>query len=88
MSSLTYSIIQVVDTVLSLYSFVLIIYAVLSWFNLSPYHPAVQFLRRLSEPVLEPVRRVIPPIGGVDLSVLFVLIGIQVVRQVLLYGAF
>ena len=62
---------------LSLYIFMgaVILGAVLSWVN--PYHPVAPFFAALSNPFMKPVRRVIPPIGGVDISPVFVLIFFQ-----------
>jgi YggT family protein len=62
---------------LSIYVFMgaIIIQAVLSWVN--PYHPVAPFFNSLTNPFLRPVKRVIPPIGGVDISPVFVLIFFQ-----------
>jgi YggT family protein len=62
---------------LSIYIFMgaVIIQAVLSW--VSPYHPVAPFFDALCAPFMKPVRRVIPPIGGVDISPVFVLIFLQ-----------
>lgn len=64
----------------------IIIRAVISWVNPNPYHPIVQFLYRSTEPVLAPIRRRLPWMGGVDLSpiVAFVII---VFLQVFLVGS-
>lgn len=43
-----------------------------------------QFLYRLTEPVLAPIRRVLPPMGGLDLSPLVVIIGIQILTSFLI----
>jgi len=43
-------------------------------------NPAVQLLGRVCEPVLRPVRRLLPPLGGLDLSPLLVLIALQALR--------
>jgi YggT family protein len=56
---------------------VIIAQAVMSW--VSPYHPAAPFFNALSDPLLKPVRRVVPPIGGVDISPVFVLIALQLI---------
>jgi YggT family protein len=51
--------------------------AVLSWFRLDPYSPLAKvqlFLMRATEPVLRPVRRVIRPIGSIDISFLVVVL--------------
>ncbi len=54
----------------------LLVYAVLSW--VQPRSPVMATLERLCAPILRPVRRVVPLIGGVDLSVLILIIGLQV----------
>lgn len=54
----------------------LLVYAVLSW--VQPGAPAMGMLERLCSPVLRPVRRLLPPIGGVDLSVLVLIVLLQV----------
>ena len=53
---------------------------------MTPHNPIVQFLHRITEPVLAPVRRLLPPwkTGGLDLSPLIVLIAIQFVERVIL----
>jgi YggT family protein len=62
---------------LSIYVFIgaVIIQAVLSWVN--PYHPVAPFFAALTNPFMKRVKRVIPPIGGVDISPIFVLIFLQ-----------
>jgi YggT family protein len=62
---------------LSIYVFMgaIIIQAVLSWVN--PYHPVAPFFTALTNPFMRPVKRVIPPIGGVDISPVFVLLFFQ-----------
>ncbi|HXS53243.1 MAG TPA: YggT family protein [Usitatibacter sp.] len=63
---------------LSIYVFMgaVIIQAVLSW--VAPHHPVMPFFDALARPLLNPVRRVIPPIGGMDISPLFVFLFLQV----------
>ena len=68
----------IVDVIFKLYSFAMLIYAVVS------FVPSIRgrwtdYLAMLIEPVLLPVRRIIPPMGGLDLSFLVVLIVIQLV---------
>lgn len=62
---------------LSIYVFMgaIIIQAVLSWVN--PYHPVAPFFDALSRPFLKPVQKAIPPIGGVDITPVLVLIFLQ-----------
>jgi YggT family protein len=59
----------------------LIIDAVFSWVN--PHAPLAPFVSALNYPLLRPIRRVVPPIGGLDLSVLIALILLQVVQVIL-----
>ena len=76
--------IKLIDFLLQLYSFALIGYAILSWIKVDQQHPTVKFLKKIVVPVLDPVRKVIPPVGGFDLSVIAVLFLIQFVRYSLL----
>jgi YggT family protein len=71
---------------LSLYSWIIIAAALISWVSPDPYNPVVRFLRQVTEPVLAPVRRMLPPwrTGGLDLSPLIVLLAIQFVERVVL----
>ncbi|RKX57499.1 MAG: YggT family protein [Thermodesulfobacteriota bacterium] len=74
------SFIQLVDLFLTIYIWIIIARAIISWVNPDPYHPLVRFLYRVTEPVLAPVRRIIPPIAGIDISpviVIFVIFFIQ-----------
>lgn len=64
-------------TLLWTYFFLIIAAVILSWVGRGSRHPVVPLVFALTEPVLAPVRRVIPPIGGIDLSPLFALIAIR-----------
>ncbi len=85
MSVIPFSLSQVLVTILDLYTFILIARALISWINPDPHNKIVQFLYQITEPVLVPVRRVIPPIGGLDLSLLVVLVIIQILRNMVPY---
>ena len=58
----------VLDTVLWLYMWVIIARALISWVNPDPWNPIVQFLERVTEPVLSPIRRLVGLRMGIDLS--------------------
>ena len=65
--------------VLQIYTFILLIRILITWIpNLDPHHPIVQLLFQVTEPVLEPARKIIPPIGMIDISpiVVFIILGI------------
>ena len=67
---------------LSLLFWLVIIMAIMSWFNRG-YNPMMAMIEQLTQPFLAPIRRIIPPIGGLDLSVLVLIIAIQFVRILL-----
>jgi YggT family protein len=64
-------------TLLMTYFFLIIAAVILSWLGQGLRHPFVPLLYQLTEPVLRPIRKVIPPIAGIDLSPLFALIAIR-----------
>jgi len=78
-------VIQVVSLLLQVYSYVLLARALISWIpNLDPYNPIVQFLYQITEPVLEPIRKLVPPLGGmIDISMLIAFFGIMILQQIL-----
>jgi YggT family protein len=71
---------------LYLYSYVIIAAALISWVSPDPRNPIVVILRQITEPVLAPVRRMLPPwkTGGLDLSPIIVLLAIQFIERVIL----
>ena len=71
------------SNVLFFYSAAIIAYAVLSWFGPGGYNPAARLLSAICEPVLAPVRRLLPPLGGLDLSPLLVLVLLQAAQLLL-----
>ncbi|MGM0516725.1 MAG: YggT family protein [Pseudomonadota bacterium] len=68
-------------TVTNLFFWTILLRAVASWLG-NDRSPGVAFLSDLTDPVVDPVRRVIPPLGGIDLSPLAVLLIIQVLQMV------
>ncbi len=75
---------ELVRLLLNIYLFAIIIQAILSWVNPGGYNPALGLLHSLTEPVLRPARRLLPPISGLDLSPIVVLIAIQLLKMLLL----
>lgn len=78
-------VVEILVLVLRLYSWVLVARALVSWIpNLDPYHPAVQMLYRVTEPVLDPIRKIVPPLGGVmDISIIIAFFAIMILEQIL-----
>jgi len=73
------SLISVVKEVFQLMFWVMVIRAILSWIS-QGYNPVEALLHQLTEPLLSPVRKFIPPIGGLDLSMIVFLIALQFVQ--------
>ena len=74
--SLIFSVIFLLKEMFTLLFWILVIRALLSWFS-QGRSPVEYVMHQLTEPLLRPVRRILPPMGGLDLSVLVVLIGLQ-----------
>ncbi len=75
---------KIVDIALTLYMWIIIGRAVISWVNPDPYNPIVRFLNSVTEPVLYPVRRRLPiSLGGIDFSPIIVILAIIFVQSFL-----
>jgi len=74
----------ILSLVLDAYSFVVLASVLLSWFNLAEDNPLVSVTRTLTEPVLSPIRRLLPSAGGFDISPMILLLGIRLLKRALL----
>ena len=69
------TLVQVLAAMLRLYSLMLVVYALLSWvMHEQHYPPAIRWLQSMVEPVLSRIRKVIPPIAGIDDSLFYTLL--------------
>lgn len=75
---------SILDIVFTIYSFIVIIAAVLSWVNPDPYNPIVRFLYAVTEPALKPIRRLLPLRVPVDISPLILLLVIYFLQRFLI----
>jgi len=75
LSNLIIALAKVIDIVLTLYMWIIIFRAVISWVNPDPYNQIVVFLYRVTEPVLQPIRRKLPMRNiGIDISPIIVIL--------------
>ena len=81
---LVLSVASLLGLLLDVYLYAILIQVILSWVSPGTYNSATVLLYRLTEPVLAPARRVIPPMGGLDFSPIVVLIGIQLLHILLI----
>jgi len=73
-----------VDILFTLLELAILARVLLSWFRVDPYHPAVAFLYQITEPILRPLRNVIPPLGMIDISPIVAMLLIGIIRQIIL----
>ena len=74
--------IQLVQTLFDVYTFILLARVLISWFQVDPYNPIVRVLFQLTEPLLAPIRRWLPPSGPMDFSPIVAFIAITVVERI------
>ena len=61
-------ILELVSGLLTIYKYVLLASVIMSWVNADPYNPIVNFIHRITEPLLMRIRRFLPPVGMIDFS--------------------
>ena len=76
------SLLLLIQALLQLYFVTLLAEALLSWLNPNPYSPAMNILQSLNAPLLDPVRKRLPATGGVDFSVMIVMIAILFLMRI------
>ena len=79
------TIIETIDLALSIFLYAIIIQALLSWVNPDPYNPVVGLLNSITWPVLKHFKKLLPNMGGFDLSPIFAIIAIMFVQQSIHY---
>lgn len=82
-TNLILAIANVLNLILSLFVWLIIIRALISWFNPDPYNTLFQFLYRTTEPVLSIVRNAMPNLGGIDISPIVVLLAVEFLKSFL-----
>jgi YggT family protein len=75
-------IITIIETIVSVFTLTVIVYTLLRFF-LDPYHPILNALAKVLEPLLAPIRARIPPMGGLDFSPLILIIILQILAMIL-----
>lgn len=80
---LVFAVAELLDLVLTVFLITIIAQAILSWIGPHTYNPVSALLVGLNEPVLRPARRLLPPISGIDLSPLLVIIALQLLKYLL-----
>ena len=71
-----------VRTLFEIYLVIMLIRVLSSWFQVDPYSPVMRVLYQMTEPVLAPIRRILPQTGGMDFSPVVALILLQVLESI------
>ena len=80
---LVFCIADLIALVLTVFLVAVIIQVILSWINPGQYNPVIGLVHKLSDPVLKPIRRLIPSLGGLDLSPLFATLLLLVAKMLI-----
>jgi YggT family protein len=75
---------QLISLLINIFIFAVIARAILSWISPGAYNPATSILYSLTEPLLNACRRIIPDLGGMDLSPLIALLALQLAKMLVL----
>ena len=75
------AVIEIILLMINVFIFAIFVQVILSWISPGTYNPVNALLNSLTSPVLGPIQRIIPPVSGMDLSPLFALIGLQVLKM-------
>ena len=78
-----YALLGVAIAILNIYFLTMIATIILSWVAAGSYNPAVVLIQQIAEPIMAPFRRVLPPMGGMDLSPILAFLAINVVKILL-----
>ncbi|MEA3291586.1 MAG: YggT family protein [Pseudomonadota bacterium] len=82
-AALVLTLAEVLNTAIWIFLAAVFLRAVLSWFSPSSYHPAIRLLQDFTEPLMAPARRLLPAMGGLDLSPIVVLIALSMAQKLL-----
>ena len=78
-----YTIAELLQLAIYIFIFTIIVQAIMSWINPHSYNPVTSLLYSLNQPLLRPAQRILPDLGGLDLSPLLVLIVLQLLLMLL-----
>ena len=80
---LLWAVADMLNLLIWIWLFCIFVLAIASWINPGVYNPALAIMARISEPVLRPVRRLLPPMGGLDLSPMLAILGLYLAQMLI-----
>lgn len=84
LAPLLWAIPELIELLINIFLFAVLIQVILSWINPGSYNPASALLHSLTEPLMGPARKILPPVSGLDLSPMLVMIGLVLLKMLLL----
>lgn len=79
------SLYDLIQLTFDIFIFAIFVQAILSWVNPDPYNPVSAVLHSLTRPILQPIKKRLPLMGGLDLSTIVALIGLMFIKRIVLY---
>ncbi|MCP3671560.1 MAG: YggT family protein [Gammaproteobacteria bacterium] len=82
--ALAWAVPELIKLAINVFLFSILIQVIFSWVNPGAYNPVTALISYLTEPIMRPVRKIIPPVGGLDLSPMAAMIGLYLLQMLLL----
>ena len=80
--------ISIINIAFEILTIIIFIRVILSWFPHNPYQPLIKLIYQLSNPILNPIRNIVSPIGGIDISPIILIFIIQLIKNIILKSLF
>ena len=80
--------ISIIHIAFEILTYIIFIRVILSWFPHNPYQPLIKLIYQISNPILNPIRNIVSPIGGIDISPIIVIFIIQLIKNIFLKSLF
>ena len=75
---------EIISLIINIFFFAILIQVILSWIAPGQYNPVTMIIHQLTAPILQPIRRILPDMGGLDLSPLVAMVALQIARMLIL----
>lgn len=79
-----WSLTELISTIINVFIYSIFATVILSWINPGAHNPVVTLLYKITEPIMQPFQRIIPPMGGMDFSPIAALLALQVIKMLLI----
>ena len=80
--------ISIINIAFEILTIIIFIRVILSWFPHNPYQPLIKLIYQISNPMLNPIRNIVSPIGGIDISPIILIFIIQLIKNIILKSLF